>query len=84
MTNKTKRKKKKKNDNLAYSSTLLFFFFVLYSQLHATTKRTIRENEMMTTELQYQSKQCENIARKNSKMTQINRQVLYLVSLYTL
>lgn len=37
-------------------------------QLHTTTKRTIMENEQMTTELQYQSKETERIVRKNNKL----------------
>jgi hypothetical protein len=37
-------------------------------KLHTTTKRTIKENEKMTTELHYQSRETEKILRQNVKL----------------
>jgi hypothetical protein len=41
-------------------------------QLHTTTKRTIMENEQMTTELQYQSRETERIVRRNQDLVKSN------------
>ena len=41
-------------------------------QLDAATKRTMAENEQMTTELQYQSKETEKLLAKNAKLTAEN------------
>ncbi len=37
------------------------------NQLEMTTKRTIMENEQMSVELSYQSRQTEKLLNKNSK-----------------
>ena len=52
--------------------TKLSLLAMTEDQLHTTTKRTIMENDQMTTELQYQSKETERIVRKNSKLTTEN------------
>lgn len=41
-------------------------------QLHMTTKRTILENEQMSSELQYQSKQTEQLLQRNTDLTEQN------------
>lgn len=41
-------------------------------QLHMTTKRTILENEQMSSELQYQSKQTEQLLQRNKDLTEQN------------
>lgn len=41
-------------------------------QLHMTTKRTILENEQMSSELQYQSKQTEQLLQRNTDLTERN------------
>merc|ERR1719161_3520742 len=44
-------------------------------QLDATTKRTIMENEQMTTELHFQSRETEKLLDKNAQLTESNRQL---------
>mmetsp|Transcript_41534 Transcript_41534/g.81474 ORF Transcript_41534/g.81474 Transcript_41534/m.81474 type:complete len:332 (-) Transcript_41534:737-1732(-) len=44
-------------------------------QLHSTTKRTILENEQMTIELQYQSKETERILKANQMLIKENRAI---------
>jgi len=52
--------------------TKLSLLSMTEDQLHTTTKRTIMENEQMTTELQYQSKETERIIKKNAKLQEEN------------
>ena len=44
-------------------------------QLHTTTKRTIMENEQMTTELQYQSRETEQLLKMNTKLRFENKEL---------
>ena len=44
-------------------------------QLHTTTKRTILENEQMTTELQYQSKETERLLRRFNRVSEENKRL---------
>ena len=44
-------------------------------QLHTTTKRTILENEQMTTELQYQSKETERLLRRYNRVAEENKRL---------
>jgi hypothetical protein len=44
-------------------------------QLDATTKRTIMENEQMTTELHFQSRETEKLLDRNAQLTDGNRQL---------
>merc|ERR1719161_3007457 len=44
-------------------------------QLDATTKRTIMENEQMTTELHFQSRETERLLERNAQLTDGNRQL---------
>ena len=44
-------------------------------QLHTTTKRTILENEQMTTELQYQSKETERLLRRFTRVSEENKRL---------
>jgi hypothetical protein len=50
-------------------------------QLHTTTKRTIMENEQMTTELQYQSRETERLLKMNTKLRSDNKQLKRSVGL---
>jgi hypothetical protein len=50
-------------------------------QLHTTTKRTIMENEQMTTELQYQSRETERLLRMNTKLRGDNKKLKRSVEL---
>ena len=50
-------------------------------QLHTTTKRTIMENEQMTTELQYQSRETERLLKMNTKLRSDNKNLKRSVSL---
>ena len=50
-------------------------------QLHTTTKRTIMENEQMTTELQYQSRETERLLKMNTKLRSDNKELKRNVSL---
>ena len=50
-------------------------------QLHSTTKRTIMENEQMTTELQYQSRETERLLRMNTKLRAENKKLKRSVEL---
>ena len=50
-------------------------------QLHTTTKRTIMENEQMTTELQYQSRETERLLKMNTKLRADNKNLKRNVSL---
>ena len=45
-------------------------------QLDATTKRTIMENEQMSTELNFQSKETERLLAKNVELAATNKQML--------
>ncbi|KXZ48884.1 hypothetical protein GPECTOR_24g173 [Gonium pectorale] len=45
------------------------------NQLEMTTKRTIMENEQMSIELSYQSRQTEKLLNKNSKLTEENAEL---------
>ena len=60
--------------------TKLSLLAMTEDQLHTTTKRTIMENEQMTIELQYQSKETEKLLVQNEKLKEENasmrRQVL--------
>lgn len=53
--------------------TKLSLLAMTEDQLHTTTKRTIMENEQMTTELQYQSKETERIVKLNNKLVKENK-----------
>jgi len=44
-------------------------------QLHTTTKRTIMENEQMTTELQYQSRETERLLKLNTRLRSENKEL---------
>jgi hypothetical protein len=44
------------------------------NQLETTTKRTIMENEQMSSELSYQSRQTEVLLQKNLKLQEENAQ----------
>ena len=44
-------------------------------KLHTTTKRTIMENEQMTTELQYQSRETEQLLKMNTKLRFENKEL---------
>jgi len=52
--------------------TKLSLLAMTEDQLHTTTKRTILENEQMTSELHYQSKETERIVKKNEKLIEEN------------
>jgi len=51
-------------------------------QLDATTKRTIMENEQMTTELHFQSRETERLLAKNTKLQEETRQLKRSVQLH--
>jgi hypothetical protein len=53
--------------------TKLSLLAMTEDQLHTTTKRTIMENEQITTELQYQSRETERIIRRNNKLEAQNK-----------
>lgn len=59
--------------------TKLSLLAMTEDQLHTTTKRTIMENEQMTIELQYQSKETEKLLAQNAKLqaenTRMRRQI---------
>eukprot|EP01083_Nonionella_stella_P113017 332996_1 len=52
--------------------TKLSLLAMTEDQLHTTTKRTIMENEQMTIELQYQSKETEKLLSENQKLKDEN------------
>ena len=51
------------------------------NQLEMTTKRTIMENEQMSVELAYQSRQTEKLLKKNNVLIEENRSACILVLL---
>merc|ERR1719474_1446479 len=51
-------------------------------QLHTTTKRTIMENEQMTIELQYQSKETEKLLTQVEQVKSENRQLQRQIELH--
>lgn len=50
-------------------------------QLHTTTKRTIMENEQMTAELQYQSRETERLLQMNTQLRAQNKKLKQSVEL---
>lgn len=52
--------------------TKLHLLEMTENQLHTTTKRTIMENEQMTIELQYQSKETEKLLKSNLQNIDLN------------
>jgi FtsZ-binding cell division protein ZapB len=52
------------------------------NQLEVTTKRTIMENEQMSSELSYQSRQTEKLLEKNRKLLEENGDYRRQVDLY--
>ena len=53
------------------------------NQLDTTTKRTIAENEQMSSELAWQSKETEKLIRKNDKLVHENQTLKRELSLHT-
>lgn len=53
--------------------TKLFLLSKTEDQLHTTTKRTIIENEQMTTEIKYQARETDRIQRGNLRLAKENR-----------
>jgi len=67
-------KKRLKNDMLRkIKETKLSLLAMTEDQLHTTTKRTIMENEQMTIELQFQSKETERVLKLNNKYLKENK-----------
>ncbi|SPQ96893.1 unnamed protein product (mitochondrion) [Plasmodiophora brassicae] len=72
--NVSEKERLKKEMLLKIKETKLSLLAMTEDQLHTTTKRAIMENEQMTIELQYQSKETERLLAKNSKLqTEIQR-----------
>ena len=63
--------------------TKLHLLAMTEDQLHATTKRTIMENEQMTGELQYQSRQTERILTEHNKLIKENKDLKRRMELHT-
>jgi len=55
--------------------TKLSLLAMTEDQLHTTTKRTIMENEQITTELHYQSKVVEKLIKRNDELTAENKRL---------
>jgi hypothetical protein len=55
--------------------TKLALLAMTEDQLHTTTKRTIVENEQMTSELQYQSRATEEVLLMNQKLREKNKKL---------
>ena len=63
--------------------TKLHLLAMTEDQLHATTKRTIMENEQMTSELQYQSRQTERVLTEHNKLVKENKDLKRRIELHT-
>ena len=73
--NVQEKEKLKKEMLLKIKETKQSLLHMTEDQLHTTTKRTIMENEQMTTELQYQSKETEKVLRRVSKTMAKNKKL---------
>jgi len=51
------------------------------NQLHATTKRTIQENENMSNELHFQTRETERIIKQNDKLLKSNKELKIQIEL---
>eukprot|EP00743_Colponemidia_sp_Colp-15_P001790 GILK01001954.1.p1 GENE.GILK01001954.1~~GILK01001954.1.p1 ORF type:complete len:486 (-),score=142.02 GILK01001954.1:67-1479(-) len=69
------KEKLKKDMLLKIKETKQNLLAMTEDQLHTTTKRTIMENEQMTTELQYQSKETEKLLLKNQRLSVENKEL---------
>ena len=80
--NVQEKEKLKKEMLLKIKETKQSLLHMTEDQLHTTTKRTIMENEQMTTELQYQSKETEKvltrIAKTIAKNKKLEREIMLL------
>lgn len=70
--NVSEKERLKKEMLRKIKETKLTLLAMTEDQLHTTTKRTIMENEQMTIELQYQSKEAERLVSKNNALQQAN------------
>ena len=62
--------------------TKLSLLAMTEDQLHTTTKRTIVENDQMTTELHYQSKVVEKLVRQNDVLVEENKRLKSQIELH--
>lgn len=62
--------------------TKLFLLSKTEDQLHTTTKRTIVENEQMTTEMKYQQRETERIVRGNNRLAKENQEMKRKLALH--
>ena len=73
--NVSEKERLKKEMLRKIKETKLSLLAMTEDQLHTTTKRTIMENEQMTIELQYQSKETERLISKNQALKRENAAV---------
>jgi len=78
----SERERLKKEMLRKIRETKLRLLAMTEDQLHTTTKRTIMENEQMTIELQYQSKETEKLLTQVEQVKSENRQLQRQIELH--
>ena len=78
----TEKNKLKKEMLRKVKETKLSLLAMTEDQLHTTTKRTIMENEQMTTELQYQSRVAERLVKQNEQLLKDHRTMKRQIELH--
>eukprot|EP00949_MAST-11_sp_MAST-11-sp1_P003133 g3133.t1 len=71
--NLTEKERLKKEMLVKIKETKQNLLSMTEDQLHTTTKRTIMENEQMTTELQYQSRETERLLKRSEAVEKANK-----------